>query len=99
MKKNLAEKIKAHLYGNMDRLTKATAATIEGNTATITFEITENVGKKNQESHTETAKFEIMQDHDRYRNWQYLDEIDETPIEVFQWMNDFNEALNKEAHK
>lgn len=100
MKKKIINAIKNHVDGRLATLTKAIDVKGKGNVATITFEITENVGAKNQATHTETYNFEVVNEwSDIYpkREWIRLDEIDDTSIEAYNWTNSFNNEMRLEA--
>ena len=100
MKKKIIDAIKNHVDGRMATLTKAIDATGKGNEATVTFEITKNVGMKNQATHTETYRFEVINEwSDIYpkREWIRLDEIDDISIEAANWAHSFNNEMKLES--
>ena len=102
---NILQAIKTHsTYGRAAWITKVTAAEIaemvDVHGVKITFEITWNVGTKEQQTHTETALFEIVNewsDRNPAREWLRLDEISDTSAEVYAWAEHFNAAMKKEA--
>ena len=102
---NILQIIKNHsTYGQAAWLAKVIAAEnaemVDVHGVKITFEITCNVGTKEQQTHTETALFEVVNewsDRNPAREWVRLDEISDTSAEVYAWAEHFNAAVKKEA--
>ena len=87
----------AELYANNDRLVELRRAEPEGeNIIKITVTVTEHVGSGNQKSYDETARFEIVEESNKYRTWLRLDEIDDAEINIYQWAENFNKL--QKAH-
>lgn len=87
----------AEIYGNHDRLVALRLAEPEGeNIVKITVTVAEDVGSGNPKSYDETARFEIVEESNKYRTWLRLDEIDDAEINIYLWAEHFN-RLQKEA--
>ena len=82
------------LYSNNCRLVEATGLEIMADDMVgIKFNVTENVGTKNQNDYSEINLFRIHTETNDYgnREWFQLEQVnDDGGLNGFQWCNDFN---------